>query len=187
MPLVRGHGRDAQQRPAGRAPGREIGGVDGGLGDMHPVGRQRVELQQPAPCPGAGRDDGSGAREDRALPLAGVAGLTRRVAQRHVHEHDQPQPARLRHQHLGGRRGDQPVEQHDGVVGDLLDDAGEGGARRRVGPRPGAGYGVLVHRPAERGEPAADLAVIDVASARPGRVVDAVRDDDVHRRHSGRS
>ena len=60
-------------------------------------------------------------------------------AQRHVHEHDQPQPARLRHQHLRGRRGDQPVEQHHGAVGDPPDDVGERGVRRRVGPRPAPG------------------------------------------------
>ena len=46
--LVEGHRRDAEQRPAGRGPGRELGGVDAGLGDVHPVGGQRVELQQPA-------------------------------------------------------------------------------------------------------------------------------------------
>ena len=117
-----------------------------------------------------------GTREDRALPRPGLLGpvIGRAIAQRHVHEHDQPQPARLRHQRLGGRRGDQSVEQHDGVVGDPPDDVGEGGARRRVGSRPAARHGVLVHRPADRGEPPADAAVIGVAAARPGRVVDAL-------------
>ncbi len=147
VPLLRGHRRDAQQRPAGRCSGREIGGVDGRLGHMHSGGRQRVQLQQPAPGPLAGRDDGCRGREDRMLPCPGAVAsvICGTVSQRHVHEHDQPQPARLRHEHLRGRRGDQPVEQHDGAVGDPLDDAREGSARHPVGSRPGAGYGVLVH------------------------------------------
>ena len=49
------------------------------------------------------------------------------------------------------------------------------------------GDGVLVHRPAERGEPSADPAVVDVAAARPRGIVDALGDDDVDLRHSGRS
>ena len=72
-------------------------------------------------------------------------------------------------------------------AGALGDGAREGGVPRLAGPRPGAGHAVLVHRPAERGEPSADLAVVGVATARPRRVVDAVRDDDVDRAHSDRS
>ena len=68
-----------------------------------------------------------------------------------------------------------------------LDDAGERCVRRCVGSRPGARHGVDVHRPADLGERAADLAVVGVASARPGRIVDAVRYDDVDCRHSARS
>ena len=60
-------------------------------------------------------------------------------------------------------------------------------ADRLAGPRPGAGDGVLVHRPAEGGEPSADSAVERVAAARPRCVVDALRDDDVDHRHSARS
>ena len=79
--------------------------------------------------PRAGRDDGRGGREDRAFaPPDRRRPSAPAVAQRHVHEHDQAQPARLRHQHLGGRRGDQSVEQHDGAVGDPL-------RRRRRGRR----------------------------------------------------
>jgi hypothetical protein len=109
------------------------------------------------------------------------------VAERHVHEHDLPQPARLRHERLGGGGRDQPVEQHHGAVRYPLHGAREGGVPRRSGPRPGAGHSVLAHRPAERGEPSADVAVVRVATARPPRVVDAVRDDGVDLRHSGRS
>ncbi len=75
--LVEGHRRNAEQRPAGRGPGGELGGVDAGLGDVHPVGGQRVQLQQPAPAPRAGRDDGGGGREDRAFPHPGVVASRR--------------------------------------------------------------------------------------------------------------
>ena len=164
--LARRHRRDAEQRVAGRGPRREAGGVDAGLGHVHPVGRQPVQLLQPAPGPCAGHDDGRGRREDLALA---------RVAERHVHEHDLPQPARVRNERLGGGGGDQPVEQHHGAVRDPLDRARE------------VADGVLVHSPAERGEPLADAAVVRVAAARPRRVVDALRDDDVDLGHSGRS
>jgi hypothetical protein len=127
-------------------------------------------------------EDGALARPDRA----GVV-VRRAVAERHVHEHDPPQPARLWHEHLGRGGGDQPVEQRQGTVGDLPDGAGEGGVPGSVGPRPGAGHGVLVHRPAEGGEPGADPAVVGVAAARPRRVVEARGNDDVDLLHSGRS
>ena len=189
MPLVGCQRRDAEQRVAGRAPRREAGGVDAGLGHVHPVGRQRVQLPQPAPSPCAGRDDGGGRREDLALARSDRAGLVvrRAVAERHVHEHNLPQPARLRHERFGGGGRDQPVEQHHGAIRNPPDGAREGGVPRLAGPRPGAGHGVLVHRPAERGEPSADPAVVRVATARPRRVVDALRDDDVDLGHSGRS
>ena len=50
-------------------------------------------------------------------------------------QHDQPQPARLRHQHLGRRRGDQAVDQHDSAVGDRAELAAPA---PRAPPRPGA-------------------------------------------------
>ena len=169
MPLVWGHRRDAEQRAAVHGPGREAGGVDAGLGHVHPVGRQRVQRLEPAPGPCAGRDHGGSRVKDRAL--AGVA-------ERHVHEHHLPQAARLRNEHLGGGGRDQAVEQHHGAVGDPVD------GTREVTV---AGHGVLVHRPAERGEPLADPAVVCVATARPRRVVDALGDDEVELGHSGRS
>ena len=128
------------------------------------------------------------AESDRALPRPRRAVVRRAVAERHVHEHDQPQPARVRHEHLGDRRGDQPVEQHDGVVGDPPDDVRRGrrATPRRVAASCRATACSCTDQPIAR-EPAADPAVVGVAAARPGRVVDAVGDDDVHRRHSGRS
>ena len=156
---------------------------------MHTVGRQRVQLPQPAPSPCAGRDDGGGRREDLALARSDRAGLIvrRAVSERHVHEHDLPQAARLRHERFGGGARDQPVQQHHGAIRDPPDGARQGGVRRFAGPRPGAGHGVFVHRPAERGESSADPAVVCVATARLRRVVDVLRDDDVDLGHSGRS
>jgi hypothetical protein len=109
------------------------------------------------------------------------------VAQRHVHEHDLAHPARLRHERLGGGGRDQPVEQHERAVRDLLDGAGQIGLPHGAGPRPGAGDRMLAHRPAERGEPSADPAVVRVAAARPCRIVDVLRHDGVDLHHSARS
>ena len=132
VPLVGRHRRDAQQRVAGRRPRRGACGVDAGPGDVHPVGRQRVQLLQPAPGPCAGRDDGDGRREHLALARPDRAGLVvrRAVAERHVDEHDLPEAARVRHERLGCGACDQPVEQHHGPVRDPPDGAREGG----VGP-----------------------------------------------------
>ena len=189
MALVGGHRRDAEQRPAGRGPGREVGGVDAGLGDVHPVGRQRVQLEQPAPGPRAGRDDGGGGREDRALPRPASSAVVGRRRWPSGMCTSTTSRSRLAcgTSTSGAAEATSPSSSTTAPSGIRCDDAGEGGERRRVGSRPGAGHGVLVHRPAERGEPAADLAVVGVAAARPGRVVDAVGHDDVHRRHSGRS
>ena len=155
MALVEGDRCHAQQRVAGRARRREVGCVDRRLGDVHPIGGQRVQLGQAAARPGAGRDDRSRGRQDRAFSRPGLVGpaVGRAVTERHVDEHDQPQTARLRHEYLRGRRGNEPVEQHDGAIGDPLHGAGKGGERRRVGSAPEAGYGVLVHRPAEEPSP----------------------------------
>ena len=113
--------------------------------------------------------------------------IQRAVAQRHVHQDDLPQPARVRHERLGGGGRDQPVEQDHGAVRNPPDRACQGGVPRGAGSRPGAGHRVLVHRPAERGEPSADPAVVGVAAARPRGVVDSLGHDDVDLRHSGRS
>ena len=112
-------------------------------------------------------------RSDRS----GVAGR-RTVAERHVNEHDLPQPAPVRHERFGGGRRDQPVEEHHGAVRNLLGGPREGG---------GVAHGVLAHRPAQRREPVANAAVVCVAAARPRRVVDALRDDEVDLTHMGRS
>ncbi len=63
--LVRGHRRHAEQRAAVRAARRECRGLHAGLGHVDAVGGQSVQLAEPPPGPGAGRDDGGGGREDR--------------------------------------------------------------------------------------------------------------------------
>ena len=187
--LVRRHRGHAEERAPVRASPRERGGLHAGLGHVDAVGRQSVQLAEPPPRPGAGRDDGGGRREDRPLAFAHRAGVAirRPVAERHVHEHDLPQPARLRHEDLGRGRRDQAVEQDHGAVRDPADGARQRGRPRRPRPRPVAGDRVLVHRPAERGEPAAQPAVVDVAAARLRRIVDPLGDDDVDLGHSDRS
>jgi hypothetical protein len=156
---------------------------------VHPVGRQPVQLAQASAAPRAGRDDRGRRREDVALARLDGAGVAvgRAVAQRHVHEHDLPQPVRLRHERLRGGRRDQPVEQDHRAVRDPPDGAREGGVARRAEPREGVGDRMLVHRPAELGEASADAAVVGVAAARAPGVVDALGDDDVDVRHSARS
>ena len=67
------------------------------------------------------------------------------------------------------------------------DRVGERGVPRRPGPRPGAGHGVRLHRPAERREPADDPPVVDVAAARSSGVVHTLGQHDVQRAHSARS
>ena len=42
------HRRDAEERPGGRRPGRDVGRVDPRLRDVHAVVRQAVQLQQPS-------------------------------------------------------------------------------------------------------------------------------------------
>ena len=109
------------------------------------------------------------------------------MAERHVNEHDLPQPARLRHERFGGGGRDQPVEQDHAAIRNPPDGAREGGVPNLAAPWPSTGHGMLVDRPAELGEPSADPAVVSVATARPRRVVDALRDHDVDLAHSARS
>jgi hypothetical protein len=104
-----------------------------------------------------------------------------------VDEDDQPQPPGRGHQHLRHGGGDEGVDQQQGAVRHARHHAGQGRCGDGVGPGPGTGDGVLADLPADRGEPGAEPPVVDVAAARPGRVVNAVGDHDVHHAHSARS
>ena len=144
------------------------------------AGRRRVHVLVVTPrrWPTAPRAPASGRRPSRRRTAGGRAACA---------EQDQAQPARMRNQYVGRGRGDRSVEQHDAAVGDPLHDAVEGGQRRHLGRGQAPGMGVLAHRKADRAERAADLAVVGVASARPGGIVDPVGYDEMDRRHSGRS
>ena len=115
------------------------GGVDAGLGDVHPVGGsawssvRRWRVHELVVTTRAAR--GRRARDRTRAVTAG--------AERHVHEHDLPQPARLRHEHRRGGGRDEPVEQHDGTVGDPPTRTRQSGCSAAPA-RPGAGHGVLV-------------------------------------------
>ncbi len=93
----------------------------------------------------------------------------------------------MRGQYVRNGRGDQAVEQHEPAVRYRVQGFGEAAASDVVGPGPGARNRVLVHAPAERGEPAAHVPVVDIAAAGSPRVVDTRRNDDVDGVHSSRS
>jgi 6-pyruvoyl-tetrahydropterin synthase len=141
----------------------------GELGDADAIGRQGVELQEGPARPVARRDDGARGGEHRPLAL---------VRERHVHEDDEPQPSGFGDDRLPGGRGDEAVEQHERAVREPRE---HGGERRVVRHLMG------VHRPAARDETAAHAPVVRVAAARPGRIVDPLRDDEMHDSQSARS
>ena len=179
MALARNDRRDREQRPGGCGALRELGRVHAGLRNVDTVARQRVELEEGSSGPGAGRDDGRGGREHRSLPLAD-AFIRRPLTQGHVHEHDQPQAAGLRDEHLGGRRSDQPVDEDEAAITDPGEGIGERGVGRCIGPGPRSPDLVLVDRPAGGDQAPGHLSVVGVAPARPRRVIDPCRNDDVH-------
>ncbi len=123
----------APRRPESRVPRSAASTPGSATCTRSPASEYRSSSAPPRPA--AGRDDGRRRPRSTARSRVRAPSSAASMAQRHVHEHDQPQPARLRHEHLRGRRGDQPVEQHDGAVGDLPDGVGEGGDGR---PRPAA-------------------------------------------------
>jgi hypothetical protein len=92
-------------------------------------------------------------------------------------------PGRGRDQ-VGDAACDEPVEEDDAAVRQVPEHAGEVRVRARCGTRPRPRDRVLAHLPAEGGQLAAHPAVVGVAAARRGRVVDAAGHDDVH--HAGR-
>ena len=182
--LVRADRRDAEQLAAVGGARRGGRGVGPGPGHLHAGGVQRVVVEQPGPAPLARGQHRRGRRQHRALTGTGRRGP---LAERHVQQHHHAQPRGRGDQHVGGRRGDQPVDQDDRAGGQSGEDPGQRRTRRRVRRRPRPGDRVLVHRPPGAGQPVADAPVVGVAPARPVRVVDAVRHDGVHGPHSARS
>ena len=110
--LVRDHGGDAEQPAAAGSAGRLVVQVRAGTGDLHPLRREPVAVQQPLAGPRAGRHDGTRLREDGTFGLLGDGD----AAEGHVHQDDKPQPGGLRHQDGSGGGRDQPVEQDEPAV-----------------------------------------------------------------------
>ncbi len=107
-------------RSAGSAPG---------VGDVHPLGAQRVVVDHPPPAPLAGGHHGGRGHQHQAL---GEPGLDVALAERHVQEYDEPQPLGLGEHGLGRPDRDETVHQHDRVVGQSQDWPGH-----ESGHRPG--------------------------------------------------
>ena len=93
--------------PPTAVPGARSSGSAPGAGDVHAAGGETVVVEHPGLRPVAGGDDGRDRREHRALARPA---RERGLAQRHVQQHDQPQPLGLGDDDLGGGRGDQPVD-----------------------------------------------------------------------------
>ncbi len=104
-----------------------------------------------------------------------------------MQEHDDPQARGVPGHDGGGTRGDQPVEQDDLAVGHR----GQGRVQPfevvGAGRRPGSGHGKLDHTAAARLLATEDPAVVDVAAAGAGWVVDRAREDGVQVSHGVRS
>ena len=120
--------------------------------DVHALGGQPVKLQQPPPGPDAGRDDAAAAAERRApgaRDLVGAVGGGREPSGMCTRTTRRSR-SRLRHEHLGGRRGDQAVEQHDGAIGDRRTTPARAARRGRVARARSRELRARSDRPAER-------------------------------------
>ena len=134
--------RRAARPPVGRAR-REAAGSDARARRRGPrPGRGRSASSSQPPGPAARRDDRRGGGQHRALPGTDVCAASGGLAERHVHEDDQAQPARLGHAARPGRprrSGRRPARtRRPGCRPSTAPDAR---ARARVGPRPGPGPG----------------------------------------------
>jgi hypothetical protein len=142
-------------------------------------------VDQAAGGPEAGRHHRVRGPQRGPFPPVEVGGLRlgqpRLVRERQVHQDGHPQPVRPRRRDLGDTAGHQPVQQHDGVVGQLVEDLRETRARGRVRSRPPAGDGHLVDRPAGRGEAVAQPPVVVVSAAGSRGIVDAAGQHDPYR------
>ena len=176
---MRHHRADAQEAVSGGRAGRFLAPVRPGSGDVHPLRGQPTTLEQPVPCPRAGRDDGAGLREDGALGVRGDGD----VAERHVHQDHQPQSSGLRHQDGAGGGRDQAVEQDEPAVRHARRPRTPAGTAppRRAGATDRVRR--VPARPSPTRELAAETPVVAIPAARSGGVVDAVGDDDMDGRH----
>jgi hypothetical protein len=155
---------------------------------VHPGRGQGVPREQAAAGPVAGGDDGPRDGEHRRLvALRDGSPVEDLAAEDHVHQDDEPQPRRARHEHRPGRRGDQAVDDDETAVPDGVERPRQRAQRAGVGSRPRALGGDLGHAPPGVPQVVADGAVVAVAAADPHGVVDPGRDDDVDAAHRRRS
>src|SRR6266704_3177081 len=103
---------------------------------------------------------------------AGIMVCVEDGGQWHVQQHCHSYPAGVWQQLRGGRRGDEPVDQDGGTVGDGGNDAGQVGAGARAGYRPRRGDGRDQHIPSGLGHSGADAPVVDVAAGRLAGIVE---------------
>ncbi len=184
LALARGQRGHAQEAGDAVGAGGEGGDVGARGGDMDPVGGQAVVRDEAADRPLAGADHRGHRAQDRALlgvQLGGDGGIEAGlVTERKVDQDGQAQPVGLRDDDLGDPAGHDPVHEDGGAVRQLAQYPGEFGTGVRAGAGPLAVHGVLVDLPAEAGQVQADAAVVRVAAARRGRVVDTARHHEVH-------
>jgi hypothetical protein len=133
--------------------------------------------------PLAGGDDGVHGTQHLAFAPVEARGPLRRqpglVGELQVEEHDEPQPAGVRHDDLRHAARDQSVYHSDRPVRHRAEHVGEHDPR--LGRR---GWPPAGHRHLLQAEQLAHAAVVGVAPARDRHVVDVGRHDE--RRHSGR-
>ena len=174
--------RTAARRPPS-VPGPSRGGVDAGLGDVHPVEREHVELRpgdrrvHPLVVTTAAADRRTSRSRERIASASSHGGRARAACARAP-----PAAARLAwpHEHRRGAARDEAVDQHDRAVGDPA--SARARAPCSAAPARGQAPRPRVRAPTSpAGEAAADPPVVGVAAARPPGVVDAVGHDDVDR------
>ena len=183
---------DAAQQRAVRAGGRRCR-VHAGLRDVHAVRGEPVQRDEPAGGPRARGDDRARRPQRRPFALDQLGSGSGLVAERQVQEDDEREPARRGDDDLRHATGHESVDEHDAAVGHGGQRTGEGLAGHGVRPGPAPGDRVLVYGPPRVQQPTADVPVVEVAATRRGAVVDAGRNDHVHRAqgycrsHSARS
>ena len=150
--------------------------VDAGVRHVHVGRRDVVLLHQPVPAPRARRDHRRRGRDHLPLgdPGQDVVDTDRQVDQQH-----DPQPRTRRHQHLREPGREQPVDEHDRPVRDPVEGPLQAAPPDIRRPRPPAVDLADLDLPAEVPQGGADPSVVGVAAARPPRVVDAPRHQDV--------
>src|SRR5258706_7439731 len=173
LPLVGAEDPDADQAAADR-PGRGSDLIGAGPGDVHPAGRDRISGQYLLACPVAGSDHAGGRAEHDSFGAlrAGIVACVQGGGQWHVQQHCHSYPAGVWQQLRGGPRGDEPVDQDGGTVGDGGNDAGQVGAGARAGSWLRRGDGRDPHLPSGPGQPGADALVVDVAAGRLAGIVE---------------